>query len=128
MFEIHMGLPEMNDLWNSLSSKVKEGQATKDEVIAYKKLGKALKKLSVDPKYPGLQSHEIKALSVRYGEKVWQSYLENNTPAAGRIFWIYGPYKNSITVIGLEPHPNNKLNSYAKIVLSKNGEALNAEK
>ena len=50
--------------------------------------------------------------------KVWQSYLENNTPAAGRIFWVYGPDRGDITVIGLEPHPNDKSNAYEKITLS----------
>ena len=110
MFEIHMGVPEMDALWKDLTSKIKNDSASKDEVLLYKKLGNCLKKLSNDLKYPGLQSHEIKALSARYGIKVWQSYLENNVPAAGRLFWIYGPNKNSITVIGLEPHPNDKSN------------------
>lgn len=38
--------------------------------------------------------------------KVWQSYLENNTPSAGRVYWVYYP-KGSITIIGIEPHPND---------------------
>ena len=36
------------------------------------------------------------------------SYLENHKPVAGRIFWVYGPDKNDITIIGIEPHPNDK--------------------
>ena len=50
--------------------------------------------------------------------KVWQSYLENNTPKAGRIYWVYGPDKGDITIIGLEPHPEDKSNAYQKITLS----------
>lgn len=42
------------------------------------------------------------------GQKVWEYYLENHKPAAGQIFWVYGSDKNDITVIGLEPHPNDK--------------------
>ena len=50
--------------------------------------------------------------------KVWESYLENNKPAAGRVFWVYAPNQNDITIIGLEPHPNTKKDSYKKITLS----------
>jgi hypothetical protein len=64
----------------------------------------------------------ITSLTVRYGQKVWESYLENDTPKAGRIFWCYGPNKGSITIIGLEPHPDDKANSYKKITLSAMGE------
>jgi hypothetical protein len=56
--------------------------------------------------------------------KVWESYLENNVPSAGRIFWVYGPEQQAITIIGLEPHPNDsKSNAYKKITLSAIGNA-----
>ena len=87
----------------------------------YKQLGKAMRLLSNDPRYPGLQSHEIDALTARYGMKVWEYYLENNTPAAGRIFWIYGSNQGDITIIGLEPHPNDKSNAYRNVTLSEMG-------
>ena len=32
MYSIVMGLPEMQDFWSTLCSKVKSGSATKDEV------------------------------------------------------------------------------------------------
>jgi len=64
--------------------------------------------LSNNPRHPGLQSHEIEPLSRRYGLKVWQSYLENNTPGAARMYWVYGPNPQAITIIGLEPHPEDK--------------------
>lgn len=127
MFSIRMGLPEMDRIWRDLCQKNKDGTASAAENKLLKKLGNALKHLSADPKYPGLNSHEITALSARYGMKVWESYLENNTPAAGRIFWVYGPNKNDITVIGLEPHPNDKSNAYKKITLSSMGEATGKE-
>ena len=93
MYKIKLGVPEMKSLWENLSSKVKNKTANKDEEKQYKKIGKALKLLSENPRYPGLQTHEIDSLSNRYGLKVWESYLENNTPRAGRIFWVYGPEK-----------------------------------
>lgn len=44
--------------------------------------------------------------------------MENHKPAAGRIFWVYDPDKNDITIIGIEPHPNDKKDAYQKITLS----------
>ena len=85
----------------------------------YKKWGGALKKLSADPFYPGLQTHEIAPLSKRYGMKIWQSYLENKTSGARRMYWVYGPDQQEITIIGLEPHPEDAKNgAYDRIALS----------
>ncbi|MBR6459551.1 MAG: hypothetical protein IKS49_05250 [Actinomycetaceae bacterium] len=118
MFEIRMGVPEMAEYWRTLKEKIDKGNATKEEASRYKKIGKALVLLSNNPRHPGLNSHEISALTARYGIKVWESYLENNKPAAGRIFWVYGPNQGDITIIGIEPHPNDKSNAYKKITLS----------
>jgi ABC-type phosphate transport system substrate-binding protein len=86
----------------------------------FKKLTKALNLLRNNPKHNSLATHEIQPLSRRYGMKVWQSYLDNRTPAAGRLFWVYGPGKNEITIIGLEPHPEDKKKAgYEKVRLSE---------
>ncbi len=54
-----------------------------------------------------------------YGMKVWQSYLENKRSGAMRMFWVYGPKQQQITIIGLEPHPEDKKNgAYDRINLS----------
>ena len=125
MYAIHMGVPEMDELWNNLRSKVGNGTASKDENRLYNLLGKAMRLLSQDPRHPGLHTHDIAALTARYGMRVWQSYLQNDTPAAGRVFWVYGPDRQDITIIGLEPHPNDaKSNAYKKITLSKLGKEL----
>ena len=118
MFKIRMGIPEMKDFWDNLKRKNEDGTANKNEVIQFRKLGKAFYHLSIDPFYPGLNTHEIPEMSKRYGHKVWQSYLENNKPAAGRFYWSYGPKNDEITITGLEPHPNTKSNAYKKIRLS----------
>lgn len=71
------------------------------------------------PIYPGLQTHEIPVLSKRYGMRVWQSYLENNNSDAMRMYWVYGPEQRDVTIIGLEPHPEDKKNgAYDRIKLS----------
>lgn len=124
MFTIRMGIPEMDAFWSELETKIETETASKDEVKLYKKIGKALVLLANDPRYPGLNSHEISSLTARYGQKVWESYLENKTPAAGRIFWTYGPDQGDITIVAIEPHPNDKSNAYKKITLSAMGEVL----
>lgn len=118
-YEIRMGIPEMDALWKNLHQKYREGTAGIKEEQLYKKWGNALKKLANDPMYPSLKSHEIDALSRRYGMKVWQSYLENKKSDAMRMFWVYGPKQQQITIIGLEPHPEDKKNgAYNRINLS----------
>ena len=106
-FNIRMGIPEMQELWLDLQEKYRSGNIKKKEEQLYKKWGKALKLLSADPGYPSLQTHEIEPLSRRYGMKVWQSYLENKTSGAMRMYWVYGPDQKDITIIGLEPHPED---------------------
>lgn len=124
MFTIRMGIPEMEEFWDTLEKKVEAGEASREEIKLYKKIGKALYLLSEDPRYPGLNSHEISSLAARYGRKVWESYLENRTPATGRIFWTYGPGHGEITVVAIEPHPDDKSNAYKSITLSSMGEVL----
>lgn len=109
----------MLQLWSDLSQKYVAGTISKKESTLYTKWGKALRLLSHDPLYPSLHTHEIEPLTRRYGVKVWQSYLENNTSRAMRMYWVYGPNRQDITIIGLEPHPEDKKNgAYDKISLS----------
>lgn len=118
-FNIRMGIPEMELFWNELKDKADNGKQNKTEQKLFKQLVKAFGFLSQNPRYPGLSSHEISDLSRRYGMKVWESYLENNTPSAGRIFWVYGPDQKDITIIGIEPHPEDKKRGgYDKVKLS----------
>jgi hypothetical protein len=52
--------------------------------------------------------------------KIFQSYLENNTPGAGRLFWAYGPGQGDITVLAMEPHPEDKKQgAYERIKVSR---------
>ena len=119
MFNIRKGIPEMEALWDKLQTGHRNGKNSKRDEELYMKWGSALKKLSVDPMYPSLHTHEIEPLSRRYGMKVWQSYLENKTSKARRMYWVYGPDQKDITIIGLEPHPEDAKNgAYDRINLS----------
>jgi hypothetical protein len=65
----------------------------------------ALGKLQSNPRYPGLNTHKFDGLQGPNDEDVFEAYAENNTPGAYRIFWVYGPGKDVITIIAITPHP-----------------------
>ncbi len=71
----------------------------------FKVVQAAFKKLQHDPGHPGLQTHEFSSLQGPNGEKVFEAYAEQNTPAAYRIFFYYGPQKDLISIISVERHP-----------------------
>jgi hypothetical protein len=72
----------------------------------YKAVSRALRQLAVNPRYPGLEIHPIESLSGPNGEKIFEAYAENNTPAAYRIFWCYDPGKGVIHIISVQKHPD----------------------
>jgi hypothetical protein len=114
-----MGVPGMEAYWNDISIRKLTSKLDKDEEKLFKKLVKTLTFLGQNPRHPGLESHEIDDLTRKCGIKIFQSYLENNTPAAGRLFWAYGPEKGDITILAIEPHPEDqKRGAYQRIKLS----------
>ncbi len=70
-----------------------------------KAVRKALGMLEANPRHPGLNTHKFESIKGPNGEEVFEAYAENKTPAAWRIFWIYGPGRNQITVVAITPHP-----------------------
>jgi hypothetical protein len=114
-----MGVPEMEKLFNYLARGKEAGTLDPEEEKLARKFFKTLDLLASNPRHNSLASHEIDELTKRVGFKVFQSYLENRTPAAGRLFWAYGPDSAQITVLGLEPHPENTKHGYAGIRLSR---------
>ena len=117
-FNVRMGVPEMATLWSDLSARKLQGKLDASEEKFFKKVVKTLVFLADNPRHPGLQTHEIDILTDRYGFKVFEAYLENNTPGAGRVFWAYGPGRGDITILGIEPHPDDKRSAYSRIKLS----------
>jgi len=74
----------------------------------------------------GPEELSAKTLRMIYGSiriagfKIGESYVENRTPAAGRVFWAYGPGRAEITILGYEPHPEDrKKDGYARVNLSR---------
>jgi hypothetical protein len=118
MFKIRMGIPEMKKFWDDLLTNKKNNNLNEDEKELFKRLLKAIKFLSIDPKHPSLRTHEIDELSKKYKIKIWQSYIDQGKTAR-RIFWTYGPNRKEITILGIEPHPEDKKRgAYKRIKLS----------
>ena len=71
-----------------------------------KKVRKALGHLEQNPKHPGLNSHKYQSIKGADGSDVWESYVENRTPGAWRIFWQYGSEADTIVITTIGPHPD----------------------
>ena len=112
-FEILYGYPDIENIMKDLLERKNKKKLGKDELKYLKKIVKCFAFLSQDPTYPSLNSHKIDVLSKKTGVDIWESYLENHTPSAGRIFWLYGPKKGQITIAAIEPHPEK--NAYSKV-------------
>lgn len=71
----------------------------------FKTVSKALKYLAENPRHPSLQTHQYSSLYGPEGEKVFEAYAEQDTPAAYRIFFYYGKARGEIVVFAITPHP-----------------------
>jgi hypothetical protein len=107
-FRIRMGVPGVKALWDDLTKREEAGTLDANELKSFKKLAKVLFLIEDNPRHNSLQTHEIEPLTRRVGFKVFQSYIENRTPAAGRVFWAYGPNNGEITILSIHPHPEDK--------------------
>lgn len=71
----------------------------------YRKVLKTLALMETNLRHPGLNTHKYTAIQGGNGEEIFESYVENKTPGAFRIFWHYGPEREQITVVAITPHP-----------------------
>ena len=97
MFNIYL-TDEAQEQFNKL--KTDQGLSKR-----FKAVKKTLLFLSTNPRHPSLQTHEFTSIKGPKGEKVFEAYAEQSTPAAYRIFWYYGPGQNQITIVAITPHP-----------------------
>ena len=89
-------------------SRKKSGKkkATRAEGL-FNQVRKCIDFLLENPRHPGLNTHEFRTRSNPYDEdaKVFEAYAQQNTPAAYRVFWCYGPEKGQITILTITAHP-----------------------
>ncbi len=69
------------------------------------KVQKILAYMETNLRHQSLKTHKYDSLTGPDKEEVFESYVENNTPGAWRIFWYYGPDKSMITILAITPHP-----------------------
>ena len=78
-----------------------------------KQVRKTLGYLETNLQAKSLQNHKYESLTRRYGMPVFEAYAQQNTPAAYRVFWHYGPNEVDkkgkripiITILAITPHP-----------------------
>jgi hypothetical protein len=94
-------------LYTPEAEKTLEGMRVKRQYAPkLKKIRKALRLLErTGPRHPGLHSHAYQSVPGPEGVTLWESYVENKTPSAWRIWWIYGPGDGQLTVVTIGPHP-----------------------
>jgi hypothetical protein len=85
--------------------RLEEMKAQKEHLGRLRKVQNTLARLQADLRHPGLQSHKYVSMKGAAGQPIWDSYVENNTPSAWRIFWHYGPSDGEITIVTIGPHP-----------------------
>jgi len=71
----------------------------------YKAVKKTLGFLAINPRHNSLQTHEYLSLKGPNGEKAFEAYAQQKTPAAYRVFWYYGPSRGIITIFAITSHP-----------------------
>jgi hypothetical protein len=71
----------------------------------HRKVLKTLALMETNLQHPGLNTHRFYGLSGPANEDVFEAYVENNTPAAYRIFFYYGPSRGKLTILSVTQHP-----------------------
>lgn len=70
----------------------------------WKAVRKTLAMMETNLRHPGLMTHKYHSLEGPDGEDVFEAYAQQQTPAAYRVFWYYGPDKGQITVVAITSH------------------------
>jgi hypothetical protein len=77
----------------------------KSKKAVLKQVNKVLGYMETNLKHPSLNTHTFDTFQSPFGGEVFETYAQNNTPGAYRIFWVYGPEKKIITILAITPHP-----------------------
>ncbi|MGA8165569.1 MAG: hypothetical protein WB791_11235 [Waddliaceae bacterium] len=78
---------------------------TKSKRRHFKAVGKVIGYMQVNLRHPSLNAHKFDQLKSPFGDDVFESYAQNNTPGAYRIFWVYDPERGEIAVLSIISHP-----------------------
>lgn len=86
------------------SLTLKELSSDRSKVGLFKQVNKVLGFMETNLKHPSLHTHKFPEMVTTLGD-VFETYAQNNTPDAYRIFWVYGPGKGEIYILAITPHP-----------------------
>lgn len=77
-----------------------------------KQVRKTLGLLETNLRHPSLKTHPFRSLQGPEGEEVFEAYVQNRTPGAYRVFFMYGPDRMEgkkripvMTIIAITSHP-----------------------
>lgn len=84
--------------------KLEELKNDKSKKGLLKQVRKVLGFMETNLKHPSLNTHKFQSLSCKLGD-IFETYAQNNTPGAYRIFWAYGPGRGELYILDIVPHP-----------------------
>lgn len=87
------------------NEQMEELENSMDKQAVSKSVNKILGFMEANLRHPSLHTHKYDAMQGPNGEDVFESYAQNKTPGAYRIFWHYGPGKRKLTILEICPHP-----------------------
>ncbi len=82
-----------------------ELETSKDKIAQYKAVSKTLGLMQINLRHPSLNTHKYDTITSPFGGEVFESYAQNKTPAAYRVFWTYGPGRRELYIIAITSHP-----------------------
>jgi hypothetical protein len=82
-----------------------ELEKSKNKLSQYKAVAKTLGFMQVNLHHPSLHTHKYDAINSPFGIEVFESYAQNKTSGAYRVFWYYGPERGFLYIIAILPHP-----------------------
>lgn len=85
---------------------LKELEAEPGKARILKDVRKTLALMEINLRHPSLNTHEFRGYAGPNNEKIFEAYAQSNTPGAYRIFWYYGPQRNTLTIIAIIQHPD----------------------
>lgn len=96
-FDVHLTEEAESDLEELRRDRSKKAQT--------KAVIKVLRFMMENLRHPSLNTHKYDEFTGPDGEEIFESYAQNNTPGAYRVFWFYGPKLKEITILRISPHP-----------------------
>ena len=73
---------------------------------------KTLGLLETNLRHPSLQTHKFRSLAGPNGEALFEAYIQQHSPAAFRVFFLYGPDRREgrrrvpvLTIVAITAHP-----------------------